>query len=415
MRSNDSLVKRRSMAKAITLLESTRADHRAQADALMMALQGELAQGVGSSNASCVLNGPVDQVHQAPLDTLRLGVSGSPGVGKSTFIEALGLALVERGHRVAVLAVDPSSSLTGGSIMGDKTRMEHLSLHPQAFVRPSPSAGNLGGVCEKTRECMMVCEYTGYDVILVETVGVGQSEIAVANMTDVFLLLQLPNAGDDLQAMKKGVMEFADFVAINKCDLDVEAATRAEASMLSALRLLQSATGVHSWQPHPYALVSGGLGESLGPEFRKESGQEPDKEPNKEPNKDLDPKVWVDLPHPEPILPYPVESRVHQVSALKGLGVQALVGEILAHRQWMKDHGLWAKKRQAQSKEWLWERIDSGLKQGFTHSQAVQKRLPQVLREVAQGFLTPSLGARELLNLFYTHALTGGDPATTRE
>ena len=192
---------RRAIAKAITLLESTRTDHRARADEVLNAL---LPASGGS---------------------LRLGISGVPGVGKSTFIETLGLYLIERAHRVAVLAVDPSSSISGGSILGDKTRMEQLSVHPQAFIRPSPSGGTLGGVAEKTREAMRVCEAAGYDVVIVETVGVGQSETAVAGMTDVFVLLQLPNAGDDLQAIKRGVMELADLVLINKADLDEDAAT----------------------------------------------------------------------------------------------------------------------------------------------------------------------------------------------
>ena len=194
---------RRALAKAITLLESTRADHRAQADALLT----ELLPYAGKS--------------------FRLGISGVPGVGKSTLIEALGLLLISLGHRVAVLAVDPSSSLSGGSILGDKTRMEHLSVHESAYIRPSPSSGTLGGVAEKTREAMLVCEAAGYDVVIVETVGVGQSETAVSSMTDMFVLLQLPNAGDDLQAIKKGVMELADLVVINKADIDAHAATRA--------------------------------------------------------------------------------------------------------------------------------------------------------------------------------------------
>jgi LAO/AO transport system ATPase len=161
-----------------------------------------------------------------------------PGVGKSTFIEALGLYLIGQGHRVAVLTIDPSSTVSGGSILGDKTRMEHLSVHERAYIRPSPSSGTLGGVAEKTREAMLVCEAAGYDVVIVETVGVGQSEIAVAGMTDMFVLLQLPNAGDDLQAIKKGVMEIADLVVINKADIDKNAATRAEAQITSSLRLL---------------------------------------------------------------------------------------------------------------------------------------------------------------------------------
>ena len=205
---------RRAIAKAITLLESTRADHRAQGDALLTALLPHTGK------------------------SFRLGISGVPGVGKSTFIEALGLHLIEQGHRVAVLTIDPSSSVSGGSILGDKTRMEHLSMHEKAFIRPSPSSGTLGGVAEKTREAMLVCEAAGYDIVIVETVGVGQSETAVQGMTDMFVLMQLPNAGDDLQAIKKGVMELADLVVINKADIDADAATRAQAMITSSLRLL---------------------------------------------------------------------------------------------------------------------------------------------------------------------------------
>src|SRR5574337_112552 len=194
---------RRALAKAITLIESTRADHRARADELLNAL---LPASGGS---------------------FRLGISGVPGVGKSTFIEALGMHLVERGHRVAVLAVDPSSSVSGGSILGDKTRMLRLAAEARAYIRPSPAGATLGGVAEKTREAMLVCDAAGHDIVIVETVGVGQSETAVAGMADMFVLLQLPNAGDDLQAIKRGVMELADLVVINKADLDPAAATRA--------------------------------------------------------------------------------------------------------------------------------------------------------------------------------------------
>src|SRR6059058_4923789 len=214
------------MAKAITLLESTRADHRAQGDALLT----ELLPHTGRA--------------------FRLGISGVPGVGKSTFIEALGLHLIAQGHRVAVLAIDPSSSVSGGSILGDKTRMEHLSVHPQAYIRPSPSSGTLGGVAARTRESILVCEAAGHDIVIVETVGVGQSETAVAGMTDMFVLMQLPNAGDDLQAIKKGVMELADLVVINKADLDADAATRAQAQITSALRLFsQHGRDRGAWLP----------------------------------------------------------------------------------------------------------------------------------------------------------------------
>ncbi|MCB2022302.1 MAG: methylmalonyl Co-A mutase-associated GTPase MeaB, partial [Burkholderiaceae bacterium] len=204
---------RRALAKAITLLESTRADHRARADALLNALLPHSGKA------------------------FRLGISGVPGVGKSTFIEALGLYLIARDMRVAVLAIDPSSSVSGGSILGDKTRMERLATDEHAYVRPSPASGTLGGVAEKTREAMLVCEAAGHDVVIVETVGVGQSETAVAGMTDMFVLLQLPNAGDELQAIKKGVMELADLVVINKADLDEDAATRSRAQITSAMRL----------------------------------------------------------------------------------------------------------------------------------------------------------------------------------
>jgi LAO/AO transport system kinase len=198
---------RRALAKAITLIESTRADHRAQADALLNTLLPHTGQ------------------------SLRMGISGVPGVGKSTFIETLGLHLIAQGHRVAVLAVDPSSTLSGGSILGDKTRMEKLSVNDAAFIRPTPTSGALGGVAERTREALLLCEAAGFDVVIVETVGVGQSETAVAGMTDLFVLLQLPNAGDDLQAIKRGVMELADLVVINKADLDADAATRAMANI----------------------------------------------------------------------------------------------------------------------------------------------------------------------------------------
>ena len=183
---------------------------------------------------------------------LRLGISGVPGVGKSTFIEALGMHLTGQGHRVAVLAIDPSSTVSGGSILGDKTRMEQLSVNPNAYIRPSPSSGTLGGVAEKTREAMLVCEAAGYDVVIVETVGVGQSEIAVHGMTDMYCVLQLPNAGDDLQAIKKGVMERADLVVINKADIDPNAATRAQAQITSSLRLLSmhGTPSMPSTMPH---------------------------------------------------------------------------------------------------------------------------------------------------------------------
>ena len=198
---------RRSLAKSITLIELTRVDHQQRARQVIETLLPH------SGNS------------------IRIGISGVPGVGKSTFIEAFGLYLIELGLRVAVLAVDPSSSVSGGSILGDKTRMELLSQRPQAFIRPSPSAGSLGGVADRTRETLLLCEASGFDVVIVETVGVGQSETAVAAMTDIFVLLQLPNAGDDLQAIKKGIVELADLIVINKADLDPQAAALAQGAV----------------------------------------------------------------------------------------------------------------------------------------------------------------------------------------
>ncbi len=317
-------VQRRAMAKAITLLESTRTDHRASADELLTAL----LPNTGKS--------------------FRLGISGVPGVGKSTFIEALGLYLIGLGHRVAVLAVDPSSSVSGGSILGDKTRMEHLSVHPDAYIRPSPSSGTLGGVAEKTRESMLVCEAAGYDVVIVETVGVGQSETAVANMTDMFCLLQLPNAGDDLQAIKKGVMELADLVVINKSDIDLNAATRAEAQITSALRLL----GMHG---------------------------NPDNMHHNE-------TQW----HP----------KVVKISALLGQGVDAFWTAVSEFKGLQVNNGRFGIRRQQQALSWMWERIDAGLKQTFRAQPRVQALLPDLSQQVGAGQLAASTAARQLLSAY---------------
>jgi LAO/AO transport system kinase len=317
-------VQRRAMAKAITLLESTRIDHRAQADELLTAMLPHTGQ------------------------SFRLGISGVPGVGKSTFIEALGLYLIGLGHRVAVLAVDPSSSVSGGSILGDKTRMEHLSVHEQAYIRPSPASGTLGGVAEKTRESMLVCEAAGYDVVIVETVGVGQSEIAVANMTDMFCLLQLPNAGDDLQAIKKGVMELADLVVINKSDIDLHAATRAEAQITSALRLL----GMHG-----------------NPENAHHNDTQ-----------------W----HPQ----------VVKISALLGQGVDAFWAAVSEFKGLQVNNGRYGVRRQQQALAWMWERIDAGLKQTFRAQPRVQALLPELSQQVGAGQLAASTAARQLLSAY---------------
>ena len=309
------------MAKAITLLESTRTDHRAQADELLTALLPHTGRA------------------------FRLGISGVPGVGKSTFIEALGLYLIGLGHRVAVLAVDPSSTVSGGSILGDKTRMEHLSVHDQAYIRPSPSSGTLGGVAEKTREAMLVCEAAGYDIVIVETVGVGQSETAVSGMTDMFVLLQLPNAGDDLQAIKKGVMELADLVVINKADIDPNAAMRAQAQITSSLRLL----GLHGHPDHARH----------------------------------DDSVW----HPQVI----------QISALLGQGVDAFWNTVRRFRDLQTASGRLAARRQQQALAWMWERIDAGLKQAFRQNPKVREQLPALEQQVRNGQLAASTAARTLL------------------
>ncbi|WP_246483600.1 methylmalonyl Co-A mutase-associated GTPase MeaB [Paenacidovorax monticola] len=314
-------VQRRAMSKAITLLESTRADHRAQGDALLTALLPHTGRA------------------------FRLGISGVPGVGKSTFIEALGLYLIGQGHRVAVLTIDPSSTVSGGSILGDKTRMEHLSVHERAYIRPSPSSGTLGGVAEKTREAMLVCEAAGYDVVIVETVGVGQSETAVAGMTDMFVLLQLPNAGDDLQAIKKGVMEIADLVVINKADIDKNAATRAQAQITSSLRLL----GLHGNPEHAHH----------------------------------DASLW----HP----------RVVQMSALLGEGVDTFWAAVSEFRQLQTANGRLAARREKQALAWMWERIDAGLKQAFRQHPQVRELLPQLQQDVAAGRIAASTAARNLL------------------
>jgi LAO/AO transport system kinase len=304
---------RRAVAKAITLLESTRADHRLRADALLNALL------------------------PASGRALRLGISGVPGVGKSTFIEALGLYLIALGHRVAVLAVDPSSSVSGGSILGDKTRMEQLSVQERAYIRPSPAAGNLGGVAEKTRESMLVCEAAGHDVVIVETVGVGQSETAVAGMTDMFALLQLPNAGDDLQAIKKGVMELADLVVINKADIDPAAATRARAQITSALRFLG---------PHAHAAT-----------------------------------------------------QVLQLSALKSTGLPEFWKVVQDFRAGQQSSGRLAQRRQQQDQAWMWERIEAGLRQRFRQHPAVVQALPALTQDVLGGRVAASVAARRLLDL----------------
>lgn len=309
---------RRALAKAITLVESTRPDHRQRAQKLLDAILPHTGR------------------------SLRLGISGVPGVGKSTFIEALGMFLIGNGHRVAVLAVDPSSSVHGGSILGDKTRMEQLSQQSSAFIRPSPSSGSLGGVAEHTREALLLCETAGYDIIIVETVGVGQSETAVAGMTDIFVLLQLPNAGDDLQAMKKGIMELADLVVFNKADLDPSATQLAATQMRLALSMLHPASS--NWQP--------------------------------------------------PVL---------TLSALRKDGLADFWQVVERFRSTLTASGEFEEKRRHQALAWMWQQIDSGLHNRFREHPAVKSALAELSVSVEAGTTTPAAAAQRLLALVGRH------------
>ncbi len=304
---------RRALAKAITLIESTRPDHQQRAQQVLNALLPKTGNAI------------------------RVGISGVPGAGKSTFIEALGVWLIGRGHRVAVLAVDPSSSVTGGSILGDKTRMEILCQKEEAFIRPSPSAGSLGGVAEKTREAMLLCEAAGYDVIIVETVGVGQSETTVAGMVDVFSLLQLPNAGDDLQAIKKGIVEIADLVVINKADIDPKATAVVRAQWRNALHMIRHASP--SWEP--------------------------------------------------PVI---------TVSALHREGIAEFWDNIEKFREALTATGEFEQKRRHQAQAWMWQLIESGLHQHFRNHPQVRAALPALTRSVEAGQTTPAAAAYALLD-----------------
>lgn len=303
----------RSLAKAITLVESTRPDHRRRAAGVLDAILPHTGRSI------------------------RLGISGSPGAGKSTFIEALGLELIRRGHRLAVLAVDPSSTISGGSILGDKTRMEHLSVNPDAYIRPSPSGGSLGGVAAKTREAMLICEAAGFDVVVIETVGVGQSETTVAGMVDTFVLVQLPNAGDDLQAIKKGIVEIADVIIVNKADIDPDAAELARRQLAGALSLLRSPSA--NWKP---VVVS--------------------------------------------------------VSAAKHQGIDEFWGEIERRHSILSESGELEAKRRGQAVDWMWSLIDSGLRSRFRENAKVQRDLDAVSRAVAEGDMTASAAAYRLLD-----------------
>jgi len=270
----------------------------------------------------------------------RVGITGVPGVGKSTLIEALGCNLISRGHRVAVLAIDPTSRATGGSILGDKTRMTRLSRDLQAFVRPSPAAGSLGGVARKTRETMLVCEAAGFDVVIVETVGVGQSETTVAEMVDFFLLLMLANAGDELQGIKRGIVELADLIAINKAERENAVAVRqARREYMSALRLMH---GSHpDWRPSVIA-----------------------------------------------------------VSGLHNEGLDALWAQVVEHRALLERTGYLASRRQEQTRRWLWTMVEERLMRALREHPAVAALAPEIERTVLAGELTPALGAEALLQAF---------------
>jgi len=305
---------RAALPRAITLIESTRPDHRAQAQQLLLALMPEAGSG------------------------MHVGITGVPGVGKSTAIEALGMYLIERGHRVAVLAVDPSSTRTGGSILGDKTRMARLAMHPDAYIRPSPTSGTLGGVAKATRETIVLLEAAGFEVILVETVGVGQSEVTVANMVDTFVFLTLARTGDQLQGIKKGVLELADIVVVNKADGEHAAEAKAAARELTgAMRLIHPRETL--WRP--------------------------------------------------PVL---------TMSALHGTGLAELWDTVLKHRQVLTDAGEFEARRRAQQVDWTWSMVrDTVLDRVLSHP-AVKKIRAEVERQVRDGELTPALAAQQILD-----------------
>jgi LAO/AO transport system kinase len=306
---------RATLARAITLIESKRADHRKAAHLLVQ----ELLPATGNA--------------------VRLGITGAPGAGKSTTIDALGTSLTAQGHKVAVLAVDPSSSRTGGSILGDKTRMARLASDPNAFVRPSPSSGTLGGVAAKTRETMLLCEAAGYDVVLVETVGIGQSETAVADMTDFFLVLMIPGAGDELQGLKKGIVELADMVAVNKADGDnIARAKIAAAEYRAALNIL--APHSENWSP--------------------------------------------------PVVTY---------SALIGDGIALLWSQVLAHKEKMTASGELAARRREQQVKWMWSMLEERLTARLRSDPAVRGKLKAAEAAVAAGRLAPTLAVEEIAQL----------------
>jgi LAO/AO transport system kinase len=305
---------RAALARAITLMESRRPDHREAARALLQELMPRTGRAV------------------------RIGITGVPGVGKSTAIDTLGSMLTEKGHRVAVLAVDPSSTRTGGAILGDKTRMARLAVDPDAFIRPSPSSGTLGGVAAKTRETMLLCEAAGFDVILVETVGVGQSETAVADLTDFFLVLMLPGAGDELQGIKKGILELADLIAVNKADDAGAKAKAAAAEYKAALHILAPASP--TWTP-PVLTISGLTGQGLD-------------------------ELWI---------------------------------KVLEHRKRLEATGELSAKRRAQDTKWMWALVHERLYERLHHDRALRQRVPEIEKAIADGTLSPNAGASDIVKL----------------
>jgi len=307
---------RRAMARAITKLESTRAEDYAEGQAILDLLIAD------SGNA------------------IRVGITGPPGVGKSTFIEALGLLLISQGKRVAVLAVDPSSPVSGGSILGDKTRMERLSVCPEAFIRPSPSSGSLGGVAHRTREVMLLCESAGYDVVLIETVGIGQSEVAVASMVDFFLVLLLPSGGDELQGIKKGVVELADALVVNKADGVMETtAQRTRVDYASALDLIRATH--EEWRPR--ALIA---------------------------------------------------------SALENQGITEAWETVVEHHELMRSTGHFEERRRGQARAWMWKLIEEGVARAFRERPGMQAAITREEEAVAAQKTTPAAAARTLLEAF---------------
>jgi LAO/AO transport system kinase len=308
---------RRAIARAITLIESTRADHQATGQAILDALVSHAGGAV------------------------RVGVTGPPGVGKSTFIEAFGLHLVALGKRVAVLAVDPSSPVSGGSILGDKTRMEQLAQSERAFIRPSPSGGALGGVAHRTREVMLLCEAAGFDAVVIETVGIGQSEVAVRSMVDFFAVLLQPASGDELQGIKRGVLELADALVVNKCDGELRAAAlRSKQEHEHALALFRPAAG--GWKPVALA-----------------------------------------------------------ASARTGEGVPELWQTVLAQRETLEKSGALAQRRRSQAREWMWSLVGEGLQQALRDHAAVAAAIPALEADVEAQRLTPAAAARQLLGTFF--------------